>query len=143
MWWPTLGALMLLLMATPLADANAQAPRILVEGLVLFTSGAERQECFDLPQGLLRVEGSSPWGRTGEDATLSVYNARASAASLDDISLAATLAPEPLSIEQRLVGGTYCYRIVITNRYPDTGDPNRPERPYKQVMLQITHEPAR
>ena len=45
---------------------------VLVNGVSIFLPGASGSKCFDLDPGLLKVEASSPPGRSGESAFLDV-----------------------------------------------------------------------
>ena len=110
--------------------------QVLFDDLMFFTSGGKMFDCYSLNPGLLRIEASSPPGRTGESAALIVTNA---AGDGIDMRLSTTLDLDGVVSEHRIVGGQYCVAIVVTNYHPDTGDPNRPERPTKQVRMKLTH----
>lgn len=125
--------------------ANAQMipmppPTTLVEGLQYFYPGGGHSECFDMGAGVLAIDAVSPDGRTGEAAYLEVFKMTDGA---NDTYMKALIsdAENAIAVRYTVQPGVYCYDISVTKRLVEVGDPNRPERPTKQVWLKITHQP--
>jgi hypothetical protein len=125
------------LLAWPAAAQQPPAETILVEGTQILYPGVQGGECFDLGEGILKIETNSPPGRTGETAYLDVVKA-VEGGELQYLRTMLTL--EPISAQYAVEPGRYCYTVSVTKRFTDTGDPNRPERPNKQVWLVIKHQ---
>lgn len=126
-------------------SANAQVvpmppPTTLVDGLQFFYPGGGHSECFDVRAGVLAIEAESPGGRTGEAAYLEVFRTTDGA---NDTYIKALIsdAENAIAVRYTVQPGVYCYDISVTKRLVEVGDPNRPERPTKQVWLKITHQP--
>lgn len=106
----------------------------IIDGTQIFFPGGENVECVDLLSGQLHIEASSPPGRTGETAYLDVYRAMDSGA---ETYLHTLVTDVPVVALYTIEAGRYCYDLTVTHRLQDTGDPNRPERPSKQVNLTL------
>lgn len=135
-------ALALVLIAVPVGAQVLPTigATVLTDGLQIYYPGASSTECFDLGAGVLQIESTSPPGRTGETATLEFVRA----ADGVDLPYLRTIISDPeraVAIQYTIEAGRYCYTIAVTKRLVDTGDPNRPERPTKQVYLRLTHAP--
>ena len=126
----------LLWLAAPAAAQPTE--QVLFDGLLVLDPGDTPRRCFAVDRGVLTVIAASPPGRTGEDAWLGFAPNRETARP--EVFLSAPLALDNLIASHLVDAGSYCYWVSVTNRLADTGDPNRPERPTKQVRIKITHE---
>jgi hypothetical protein len=127
------------------AHAQTKPETILVNTTQVLNPGDVVGKCFDLSDGTLFISAASPPGRTGESAFLEM------AKRIDgvDSQYLRTLVTDAgldsrYSIDARYIvdAGTYCLKISVTHNVEDPFDPNRPEKPNKQINILAKHRPS-
>ncbi len=129
-----------LIVVPPAAHAQDGTGRIIIlEERLRMGPGASWEGCADAPAGRLVFRAWSPPGRTGEEARVLLFQDVDGYAS-PLLSAVATL--DELMSAHHIEADTYCVRVTVSKTIEDTGDPRRPERPYKEVLFVLAHDPT-
>lgn len=145
---PVLAAVLIAGAGAPVAAQTPVPGEVILVGgdmpSQIFGPGGGHGECFDLGPGILRVSTWSPPGRTGETASLQITNTADTSPFGQYMDL--TITPNQMVAEYKIERGRYCYDVAVTHLLSnplDATEPNRADRPYKQVMLTIAFRPDR
>jgi hypothetical protein len=139
---PTLRqAAIALLLAALLVTGSARAQpvdTVLIDRSVPLTSGQVWQDCPYVDDGILTIDARADAGRSGETANFLFAPNRQTVRP--DAYLAVPLGADPVVASFRVGAGSFCFYVMMTNRYPVPAGTSAYDTPVKISTIKVTYQ---